>query len=105
MTGEISIDSVTARNVGSSAIYYSWKKMPKNKYFDKSYIDKEDRFFCHHSTNVLKPGEHINFIFSFKSNVTGIFTETWELNLIPKNLSAIPPINLKGHAITVDPNK
>lgn len=28
MTGEISMDSVTARNIGSSAIYYEWKKTP-----------------------------------------------------------------------------
>jgi len=40
MTGEISMDSVTAKNVGSSAIYYVWKKIPKQKHFEKSYIDK-----------------------------------------------------------------
>ena len=90
MTGEISMDSVTAKNVGSSAIYYEWIKMPKTKYFDKSFIDKEDRFFCHHARNVVKPGEKINFLFSFKSSVTGIFTETWELRVLPKNLNALP---------------
>lgn len=98
------MDSVTAKNVGSSAIYYVWKKIPKQKHFEKSYIDKQERFFCHHAKNVIKPGEVINFIFSFKSGVTGIFTETWELDLLPKNLKPLPPIRLKGHAITSDPN-
>ena len=66
MTGEISMDSVTARNIGSSAIYYEWKKNPIAKEFEKSYIDKEERFFCCHAKNVIKPGEVVNFIFSFK---------------------------------------
>jgi hypothetical protein len=74
-TGEIAMDSVTARNIGSSAIYYDWKKNILPKQFKRSYIDNEERFFCHHATNVIKPGEVVNFIFSFKSTVTGIFNE------------------------------
>ena len=69
-----------------------------------SYLDEEERFFCHHAKNVIKPGEKMTFVFSFKSSITGIFTAEWEIKCEPFTLNKLPIIKLKGHAITEDPN-
>lgn len=46
-TGNLAKDFITLTNNGSTAIYYKWKKIEKQTYFDPAVFDKEERFFCH----------------------------------------------------------
>lgn len=45
--GNLSRDSIKVTNNGSTAIYYRWKKLDKQAYFESAIFDKEERFFCH----------------------------------------------------------
>ncbi|CAK77947.1 unnamed protein product (macronuclear) [Paramecium tetraurelia] len=63
---------------------------------------KEERFFCHHDQNVIKPGERIKFVFSFLSKQAGVFNEEWELKCEPPCLTQLPNLKLTGIAFIDD---
>jgi hypothetical protein len=50
----------------------------------------------------LKPGETKTFIFSFRSEKPGIFSEEWELLTEPQLLEPVPVLNLSGMAVKED---
>jgi len=46
-TGNLSQDSISVTNNGSTAIYYRWKRLDNQEHFSSAIFDKEERFFCH----------------------------------------------------------
>lgn len=78
ITEHVGFDHVIVVNNGSASIYYEWKRINGTRLSTNAIQDvNEERFFCHHEQNVIKPGERIRFVFSFLSKLTGIFTEEW----------------------------
>jgi len=45
--GNLSRDSISVTNNGTTAIYYKWRKIDRQTFFQAAIFDKEERFFCH----------------------------------------------------------
>ncbi|KAL4481803.1 hypothetical protein ABPG74_007892 [Tetrahymena malaccensis] len=101
-TGLVAFDHVIVRNNGSASIYYEWKRIESDKFNNSTLSDPEQKFFCHHEQNVIKPGQSKRFVFAFMSKVTGIFYEEWELQCEPPTMHPIQRLKLTGNAIDVD---
>ncbi|EGR28464.1 mycbp associated protein, putative, partial [Ichthyophthirius multifiliis] len=101
-TGLVAFDSVQVRNIGTASIYYEWKRIENEKQHSVSLQDPEQKFFCHHEQNVIKPGQQKKFIFSFMSKLTGTFYEEWEFKCEPPNQNQVKNLKLSGHSIDVD---
>ena len=74
--GEQSDGGVIAENTGTTALFYSWKKVESTPSLDTSLVGGtrgRGQVFCRDRTGVLLPGLTKEFPFSFKSNVAGIF--------------------------------
>ncbi|CAD8058113.1 unnamed protein product [Paramecium primaurelia] len=96
-TETVGYDNVVVSNNGSAAIYYEWKRIESVRKQPNSIQDiNEERFFCHHDQNVIKPGERIKFVFSFLSKQAGVFNEEWELKCEPPCLTQLPNLKLTG---------
>jgi hypothetical protein len=67
------IKEVVVRNIGSSAIYYDWVKLQKDKLHAVSFQDDLPKFYNHHEPNVITPGQEITFEFLFNSPFAGVF--------------------------------
>lgn len=101
-TDQVSFDNVTVNNNGSASIYYEWKRINSSRLSLNSIQDiNEERFFCHHEQNVIKPGERIRFVFSFISKVTGVFNEEWNLKCEPPTRDSLPNLKLSGQSYLV----
>lgn len=102
-TESVGYDNVVVWNNGSAAIYYEWKRIDSVREQSNSIQDvNEERFFCHHDQNVIKPGERIRFVFSFLSKLTGVFNEEWQLKCEPPCLQSVPTLKLSGTAYIDD---
>lgn len=102
-TGTVGYDNVVVWNNGSAAIYYEWKRIESVRKQPNSIQDtNEERFFCHHDQNVIKPGERIRFVFSFLSKTTGVFNEEWQLKCEPPCMQPLPNLKLTGVACVED---
>ena len=77
-------------------MHYEWAKLKNEQSFKAGILDSDERFFCHHKKNVIKPGERLPFSFSFKSNVTGIFYEEWTLKCEPPLIDPLAIIKFTG---------
>lgn len=90
-------------NDGTTAIYFSWKKIPKANVLGTKLAGQTQRFYFDSKSGVILPGDTLNFPFVFKSPSAGIFTETWELMTKPTLCGGDPiRITLRGVAIEDD---
>lgn len=69
-------------NNGTTAVYYDWKKLPKDNPFDLVHAQVQ-RFYFNNSSGVILPGETMKFPFVFKSPNAGVFTEQWRFETRP----------------------
>ncbi|XP_052073904.1 MYCBP-associated protein-like isoform X2 [Mytilus californianus] len=69
-------------NDGTTAVYYDWKKLPKDNPFDLVH-QQVQRFYFNNSSGVILPGETMKFPFVFKSPNAGVFTEQWKFETRP----------------------
>ena len=93
---------VIMKNVGTTAVTYEWKKIVRGDFISSKKSDGIQRFYCHYGRDFLKPGESRTFIFSFRSDMAGMFNEEWELLTEPQLLEAVPILNLSGMATKQD---
>jgi hypothetical protein len=103
LQGETVHRVISFKNVGATAISYSWKKsvsdsdvsepsevavvMGSRNAVPRGHMlsTERDCFFCHNPTGQILPGEHVETIFSFCSKgASGAFHDTWMLDTTPK---------------------
>ena len=101
-THNIKQDQVILRNSGTTTVTYEWKRIERGDYIPSKNSDGVQRFYSHYTRDNLKPGESKPFIFSFRSEVAGIFNEEWELLTEPQLLYPAPILNLSGMAVKED---
>jgi len=90
-------------NDGTTAIYFSWKKIPQANVLGTKLAGQTQRFYFDTKSGVILPGDTLNFPFIFKSPNAGIFTETWELMTKPILCGGTPiRITLRGVAVEDD---
>lgn len=56
IVGQVDLKQVSISNIGSSAIYYEWARLPRTRINPQAVLDESPKFFCHHDKNVIKPG-------------------------------------------------
>ncbi|XP_078360278.1 MYCBP-associated protein-like [Oculina patagonica] len=90
-------------NDGTTAIYFSWKKIPRPNALGTKLAGQTQRFYFDTKSGVILPGDTLKFPFVFKSPNAGIFTETWELMTRPTLCGGAPlRITLRGVAVEDD---
>ncbi|XP_041076057.1 MYCBP-associated protein-like [Polyodon spathula] len=91
-------------NDGSTAVYYSWKRLPHPLSFKEIQRERHlQRFYFNTSGGVILPGDMQRFLFTFKSGIAGIFSESWELCTHPVLLGgASMEVTLRGVALYED---
>ncbi|XP_033896507.3 MYCBP-associated protein-like [Acipenser ruthenus] len=91
-------------NDGSTAVYYSWKRLPHPSSFKEVQRERHvQRFYFNTSGGVILPGGMQRFLFTFKSGIAGIFSESWELCTHPVLLGgASMEVTLRGVALYED---
>ncbi|RNA42556.1 MYCBP-associated -like isoform X4 [Brachionus plicatilis] len=89
-------------NIGTTSIYYDWRKLPDLNPFEMN-NQKVQRFYFDTRSNVIMPGDSLKMHIVFKSNIGGIFTERWEFVTHPRLLSAASLVlTLRGVAVQED---
>ncbi|XP_062521856.1 MYCBP-associated protein-like isoform X2 [Corticium candelabrum] len=83
LCNQISLSSLHIVNDGTTAIYYSWKLVPKTSSLDTCLDQGIQRFYFNTCSGVVLPGRSLDFPFMFKSPYAGIFSETWQLETRP----------------------
>ncbi|EDO31470.1 predicted protein [Nematostella vectensis] len=78
-TGERVVSLLHICNDGTTAIYFSWKRVPKANTLGTKLAGRTQRFYFDTNSGVILPGETLKFPFIFKSLNAGIFSENWEL--------------------------
>ncbi|XP_032226527.2 MYCBP-associated protein [Nematostella vectensis] len=78
-TGERVVSLLHICNDGTTAIYFSWKRVPKANTLGTKLAGRTQRFYFDTNSRVILPGETLKFPFIFKSLNAGIFSENWEL--------------------------
>ena len=96
---EISKDHVTITNVGTTTIYYEWRKVERHDYIEAKRSDGVQRFFGITIRNKLLPKESKTFTFSFRSISPGMFFEEWEIVTEPVCLQPLKLLTLNGISI------
>ncbi|KAJ7394063.1 hypothetical protein OS493_003736 [Desmophyllum pertusum] len=90
-------------NDGTTAIYFSWKKIPRPNVLGTKLAGQTQRFYFDTKSGVILPGDTLKFPFIFKSPNAGIFTETWELMTKPTLCGGAPiRVTLRGVAVEDD---
>jgi len=90
-------------NDGTTAIYFSWKKIPRLNVLGTKLAGQTQRFYFDFKSGVILPGDTLKFPFVFKSPNAGIFTETWEFMTRPTLCGGAPiRITLRGVAVEDD---
>ena len=101
---ELSKSHLHLENTGTTAIYYSWQKIPRSNELNTLFAGQKERFFFDIRGGVLLPGERKKLEFLFKSDVDGVFTEYWSFQTGPV-LCAGRPIHVKLTGITFSEDK
>uniref|UniRef100_A0A6Q2XP40 MYCBP-associated protein n=1 Tax=Esox lucius TaxID=8010 RepID=A0A6Q2XP40_ESOLU len=104
LAGERSSSHLVLQNEGSTAIYYSWQRLPLPHNFpDARTRTHTQHFYFDTSTGVILPGSSRHVEFIFKSDVPGIRSEVWRLNTHPVLLGgASMQVTLRGVATYLD---
>lgn len=93
---------MVVENIGSTAIYYEWRKVKRGDYIEAKASDGVQRFYCHYPRHRLLPGQKKIFTFSFRSVDAGMFYEEWEMLTEPSLLKPLQVLSLSGTAIEED---
>ncbi|TNN70955.1 MYCBP-associated protein [Liparis tanakae] len=103
-TGEIAFSHLELHNEGSTAIFYSWEKLPVTRSFPiQRPRTKSQHFYFNPSSGVIRPGDARRIEFMFKSEEPGIQSEVWKLNTHPLLLQgASMQLVLRGVALYQD---
>lgn len=59
-------------------------------------------FYFHQRKNCIRPGQIMDFSFSFKSSVKGVFFEEWEIKTEPFCLNELEKVKFTGIAVEDD---
>jgi hypothetical protein len=103
LCGQISTSSLNIVNDGTTAIYYSWKPVPKTSSLETCLDAGIQRFYFNTRSGVILPGQSLDYPFTFKSPNAGIFSETWQLETKPVLCCGAPlHVILRGVAIRED---
>eukprot|EP01062_Namystynia_karyoxenos_P015892 TRINITY_DN1580_c0_g1_i1.p1 TRINITY_DN1580_c0_g1~~TRINITY_DN1580_c0_g1_i1.p1 ORF type:complete len:718 (+),score=235.27 TRINITY_DN1580_c0_g1_i1:84-2156(+) len=100
--GQGALSSLRVINQGTTAIFYSWNRIPPQPLRDTaggelSRSTAEVFVLSDALTGVLLPGDEHYFTFAFRSPTPGIFTDAWELKTVPAGSGAVV-ISLRGVA-------
>ncbi|XP_061190862.1 MYCBP-associated protein-like isoform X2 [Saccostrea echinata] len=89
-------------NDGTTAVYYDWKRLPRENPFDLVHA-RVQRFYFNNSSGVILPGETMKFPFVFKSPNAGVFSEQWKFETRPSLCGgAALIVTLRGIALQED---
>ncbi|KAI9004247.1 MYCBP-associated protein family-domain-containing protein [Gaertneriomyces semiglobifer] len=99
---EVSTSVVTLYNTSKTAIRFDWKPVAKlNKLGTTAVRDGRQRFYFYHKKGIVMPGNAFDIIVIFKSDMPGVFTESWSFESVPK-CDTERTITLQGTAIEPD---
>jgi len=101
-SGTIAEDSVTVKNIGTTAITYEWKLSLRGDFVESKKSDFVQRFWCHYPRAIILPGEEKQFVFSFTSEKVGMYNEEWELWTEPLLKNQLPILSLSGMSTSED---
>ncbi|XP_030636292.1 MYCBP-associated protein [Chanos chanos] len=84
VVGQRVCSHVDLENEGSTAIYYSWQRIPQAESFPGVQSHRHTQYFYFNSsTGVILPGDHQRIVFTFKSEGPGVMREVWQLSTHP----------------------
>nr|XP_009941214.1 PREDICTED: MYCBP-associated protein [Opisthocomus hoazin] len=103
LAGEIAESLLTVSNDGTTAIWYSWMRLPQRIPSRETMWKLIQRFYFDTRPGVILPGETRKFVFLFKSERAGIYSESWEFRTHPVLLGgALLQVTLWGIAVCED---
>ncbi|XP_040437725.1 MYCBP-associated protein isoform X2 [Falco naumanni] len=103
LAGEKAESSLTVSNDGTAAIWYNWMRLPQQIPSRETKGKRMQCFYFDTRPGVILPGETRKFFFLFKSEVAGIFSESWEFRTHPLLLGgALLQVTLWGIAVYED---
>jgi len=98
---------LTIYNNGTTAIHFEWRKVKRDNNitkYTKEIRNGIQKFYFYHTTGIILPGSAYDFPIMFKSDKSGIFTESWEMITLPET-PCNKVIEFKGYAIQHDTMK
>ncbi|XP_071672718.1 uncharacterized protein [Patagioenas fasciata] len=103
LAGERAESSLTVSNDGTTAIWYDWLRLPQKIPSRETKWRRLPWFYFDTRSGVILPGETRQFVFIFKSESAGIFSESWEFRTHPLLLGgALLQVTLWGIAVYED---
>ncbi|XP_066836340.1 MYCBP-associated protein isoform X1 [Anser cygnoides] len=101
VAGEKAESFLTVSNDGTAAIWYSWRRLLQQ--IPSRETKRIQCFYFDARPGVILPGETRKFVFLFKSERAGIFSESWEFRTHPMLLGgALLQVTLWGIAVYED---
>ncbi|ELU14603.1 hypothetical protein CAPTEDRAFT_226990 [Capitella teleta] len=96
------LSTLEIANDGTTAIFFSWKSIPRTNPFDLLNANVQ-RFYFNTTNGVILPGDTVKIPFVFKSRNAGVFTEQWQLETRPVVCGgAMLIVTLRGVAVQQD---
>uniref|UniRef100_A0A8C8E8A0 MYCBP associated protein n=1 Tax=Otus sunia TaxID=257818 RepID=A0A8C8E8A0_9STRI len=103
LAGEKAESSLTVSNNGTAAVWYNWMRLPQQIPSRETRGKRMQWFYFDIRPGVILPGETRKFLFLFKSERAGIFSESWEFRTHPLLLGgALLQVTLWGIAVYED---
>ncbi|NWI34598.1 MYBPP protein, partial [Sula dactylatra] len=103
LAGEKAESSLTVSCDGTAAIWYNWMRLPQQIPSRETKGKRMPCFYFDTRPGVILPGETRKFVFLFKSERAGIFSESWEFRTHPLLLGgALLQVTLWGIAVYED---
>eukprot|EP00756_Hemistasia_phaeocysticola_P010451 Hpha_TRINITY_DN15018_c11_g8::TRINITY_DN15018_c11_g8_i1::g.124828::m.124828 len=98
--------SLRVNNMGTTAIFFNWRKLPDEPVLDKSgkalsrspCNPRVPFELCGATSGALLPGDEHSFTFVFRQDVPCVVSEQWELQTVPAGAERIV-IHLRGVVI------
>ncbi len=92
---------LTAKNTGSTVVYYKWARCESVK-MAGARQDDTVRFFLADMQGSILPGSYKDFTFTFVSHASGTFVEDWEISSLPAVPTTQHKITLRGVSVVDD---
>uniref|UniRef100_A0A8B9SM03 MYCBP associated protein n=1 Tax=Anas platyrhynchos TaxID=8839 RepID=A0A8B9SM03_ANAPL len=101
VAGEKAESFLTVSNDGTAAVWYNWRRLLQQ--IPSRETKRMQCFYFDARPGVILPGETRKFVFLFKSERAGIFSESWEFRTHPLLLAgALLQVTLWGIAVYED---